>query len=126
MNFKCNMHQQQANPQQEFDKEPFTCHYCGDPNHFKRTCIKFQKDQGTFGRGRSTNSGGGRGTFEFQGRGRGQRDFYRGNIRGRDGFRGRGRDNVEAQPTQVGTQEQQAHLNFHQGWAEIPMTHPQH
>ena len=124
--FQCNMHQQQANPQQEFDKEPFTCHYCGGPNHFKRTCIKFQKDQGTFGRGRSTNNGGGRGTFEFQGRGRGQRGFYRGNPRGRGGFRGRGRGDVEAQPTQVGTQEQQTHLNFHQGWAEIPMTHPQH
>ena len=124
--FQCNMHQQQANPQQEFDKEPFTCHYCGGPNHFKRTCIKFQKDQGTFGRGRSTNNGGGRGTFEFQGRGRGQRGFYRGNPRGRAGFRGRGRGDVEAQPTQVGTQEQQTHLNFHQGWAEIPMTHPQH
>ena len=80
-------------------------HYCGGPNHFKRTCIKFQKDQGTFGRGRSTNNGGGRGTFEFRGRGRGD---------------------VEAQPTQVGTEEQQTHLNFHQGWAGIPMTHPQH
>ena len=124
--FQCNMHQQQANPQQEFDKEPFTCHYCWGPNHFKRTCIKFQKDQGTFGKGRSTNNGGGRGTFEFQGRGRGPRGFYRGNPRGRGGFRGRGRGNVDAQPTQVGTQEQQAHLNFHQGWAEIPMTHPQH
>ena len=33
--FQCNMHQQQANPQQEFDKEPFTCHSCGGPNHFK-------------------------------------------------------------------------------------------
>ena len=115
--FQCNMHQQQANPQQEFDKEPFTCHYCGGPNHFKRTCIKFQKDQGTFGRGRSTNNGGGRGTFEFQRRGRGKRGFYRGNPRGRGGF-------VETQPTQVGTQEQQTHLNFHQGWAGIPMTHP--
>ena len=69
------MHQQQANPRQEFDTEPFTCHYCEGPNHFKRICIKFQKDQGTFGRGRSTNNGGGRGTFEFQGRGRGQRGF---------------------------------------------------
>ena len=94
-------------------KEPFTCHYCGGPNHFKRTCIKFQKDQGTFGRGRDTNNGGGRGTFEFQGRGRGQRGFYRGNPRGRGGFRGRGKGDVEAQPTQVGTQEQQTHLNFH-------------
>ena len=73
---------------------------------------------------RSANNGGGRDTFEFQGSGRGQRGFYGGNPRGRGGLRGRG--NVEAQPTQVGTQEQQTHLNFHQGWAKIPMTHPPH
>ena len=87
---------------------------------------KLQKDQGTLGRGRSTNNGGGRGTFEFQGRGRSQRGFYRGNPRGRGGFRRRGRGDVKAQPTKVGNQEQQTHLNFHQGWAGIPMTHPQH
>ena len=41
--FQGNMHQQQANPQQEFDKEPFTCHYCRGPNHFKITCINYRR-----------------------------------------------------------------------------------
>ena len=40
--FQGNMHQQQANPQQEFNKEPFTCHYCGGPNHFKRLALNFK------------------------------------------------------------------------------------
>ena len=41
--FQCNMHQQQANPQQEFDKEPFTCHYCGGPNHLKELALSFRR-----------------------------------------------------------------------------------
>ena len=44
---KANTYQQEAQPEAH---EPLTCNYCGGLNHFKRNCIQFQKDNGTFGR----------------------------------------------------------------------------
>ena len=88
---KANTYQQEAQPEA---LEPLTCNYCGGLNHFKRNCIQFQKDNGTFGRGGGSFYGRGRGRGDFNGRGRGQRGFNhvnRGNFRGRVDFRGRGR-----------------------------------
>ena len=41
--FQCNMHQQQANPQQEVDKEPFTCHYLGVQIILKELALSFRR-----------------------------------------------------------------------------------
>ena len=56
---KANTFQQEAQPEV---LEPLTCNYCRGLNHFKRNCIQFLKDSGTFGR----NGG------SFYGRGRGR------------------------------------------------------
>ena len=126
---KANTYQQEAQPEA---LEPLTCNYCGGLNHFKRNCIQFQKDNGTFGRNGGSFYGRGRGRGDFNNRGRGQRGFNhgnRGNYRGRGDFRGRGRGGphpTERQPNQVGAENhEQTSLNYHLGWAGQPMTHPQ-
>ena len=67
---KANTYQQEAQPEA---LEPLTCNYCGGLNHFKRNCIQFQKDNGTFGRNGGSFYGRGRGRGDFNNRGRGQR-----------------------------------------------------
>ena len=126
---KANTYQQEAQPEA---LEPLTCNYCGGLNHFKRNCIQFQKDNGTFGRNGGSFYGRSRGRGDFNNRGRGQRGFNHGNrdnYRGRGDFRGRGRGGphpTERQPNQVVAENhEQTSLNYQLGWAGQPMTHPQ-